>query len=302
MGREMATVDIVGQHAHRVIHEGQILKPRFPYPTRVFSAGDNNGRLVWLKECFSELSGAGAQNIPIGDEPGNPNEHLVMKHKMSIAYAELDAHPGDLIVGADTRTHLLMINPETNKPEYISHGKPASLEDVRLNFELMDKAAEATKYAVSPQYNLHGASGILYIDENNNQHYLDTEEYCHIDMNVGVLKRLASGEGFAEYVQAMEKFFDSNEKIMKNSAGFSIEVLLQLGAIESINGISPLIEGRPNPLFGPMLKRAIKTAAIGTSGELMDMFEGVNSEEAMENWTFLNNATARAMEPVYLTG
>lgn len=294
----MATRDTVTEQTHRVIGEGKIHAPHFPHPTRIFSAGDNNGRLLWLKECFP----GGAQNIAIGEEPRDPNEHKVMRHKISSAQAQLiDIQPGDLIVGADTRTHLLMINPETNKPEYISHGKPASLEDVRLNFVLMDGAAKATEYVVPPQYNIHGASGILYVDENNKHHYLETEEYCHIDMNVDVLKRLASEDGFAEYVRAMENFFESGEKIMKNSAGFSIEVLLQLGAIESINGISPLIEGRPNPLFPSVLRRAIQTAAIGTSGELMNMFEGVNSEQALENWEFLNDATTRAMEPIYLT-
>ncbi|PIY69374.1 hypothetical protein COY90_01005 [Candidatus Roizmanbacteria bacterium CG_4_10_14_0_8_um_filter_39_9] len=295
MGREIATRDTVTEQTHRVIGEGKIHAPHFPYPTRVFSAGDNNGRLLWLKECFP----GGAQNIAIGEEPRDPNEHKVMRHKISSAQAQLtDIQPGDLIVGADTRTHLLMINPNTHQPEYVSHGKPEKPDDVKQNFISLYTAAEA--HDATPQYNLHGASGILYIDENSQQHYLETEEVCHVDMNREVLGRLASEEGFTEYVRVMEKFFQSRKQIMKNSAGFSLEVLLQMGAIESINWISPLIEGSPNPLFKSIVKRAIQTAAIGTSGELIDMFEGVNSEGAMRKWAFLNDSTARAMQPIYV--
>jgi len=298
----------------------------FPHPKRVFSAGDNANRFEWLKMCFPHeecivLQYDVNKQTGVDTEPKDLSQERVMEHKLSVALGgynlrtpeelwfinksrsfgengELRPYEdiynpqynteGDLIVGVDSRTYI-----PKKEGEWESVGKPESLEEVQGHFQEILKIAKQTN--TIPEYEVKSASGVVYIDEELNPHYVKKKNSCKIFLNTEKLQELITNEGFQEYVNKADAFFGSQNKIMDKSAGFSLEVLVQMGVVSGLQFPGEGASQRGEETFRNTLKRAIQLVAIGTAPELMGLFENVDPTSVVDTWDFLEREVGRTL-------
>ena len=313
-----------GEPVNYTTFESKLPTVKFPHPKIVYSAGDNSNRHEFLKQCFhheecivlrydvNPVTGLDA-------EPSDPDENKVMNHKVSIVYvgfnlrdvAELDnifydkkpppsddqifdkARPqeGSLIVGVDARTYIHKDSIPT------SMGKPLSKQEIYENFVGLLNTPHNSITEKDPYYEVRVATGIVYVDNDRIRHMYNKHKACRVILDKEKLSGLVT-EGLDQYFKNAEVFFQKKDKPMENSAGFSLEVLVQMGIVKGLqfldeNGQIVLVN---TPQFRNALKQAIQLVAVGTAPELMELFDGVDTTSVIGEWDFLEKTTKKTLQ------
>lgn len=236
---------------------------------------------------------------PGGDELETPDVTSVMRGKMHHVREELqkiDALPKEpaLILAADTRTATVMIQDrEHGAPRVglVSRGKPKNEAVVKETFRTMADFAHRTRQ--SPMYMVESASGSLLLDLDEER---KMKRFCVIELLPSAVKYFSQDKGFLEYRNAFNSFYRSQVYVeegiapmtmMDLSGGLSLPVLVQLGAVRSIDRVSI-----DHPAFKNIFRQALFTVAIGFSPEVW----GGKRERTVNGWPWVDKVVTHALE------
>lgn len=260
---------------------------KLPYPNSVLYAGASYRRHQALQELFPDLRPI--KHMRIDPEPSDDDVLFVMQHKIEKAYTLTPFHENEVIIGADTRT----VTPVFNGVGiyFKSRGKPSSEKEVFSIFQEMKKASDVSHDGLS--YSLDNASGLLF--RNSKDCFFEMREKTLITLSHSAINRLAEREGFVEYLQAMKRHYNSPlypypVNISDISSGMSLATLVNMGAIEEIEGVH-----KDSPQFYKMVRYAFYIATIGISSELLELV-GVHRGKITSQNSWLNQVTKRALQ------
>jgi len=264
-------------------------------PNRIFYAGQSQRRSAFLKHCFP---GIHVEAFDIDPEPEIPDVVKIMRYKIGrlVNGREIQLSQGDAIFAADTRTITKAFDDDDKGIITISRGKPKTLREVRNNLFQMLLASE--EGCDPPFYLVESASGASYLTGDSSPIILGGHTVCQIVLNNLGLSYLITNGGFKEYLEKFYKFYSSSPYSAENmnsisplalSGGISLPVLVRMGLVDSINGVS-----RDSGLFKTMLKQAVHIAAVGMDPNLMRLF-GVDENKMMDEWNWLNKVVSSSL-------
>lgn len=176
-----------------------------------------------------------------------------------------------------------------------SKGKPINVNQI---FQYAKNVVQIADKGINPYYRVD--SGTVMGVYNGSLRLKRIQDLSLISFNLGV-GELATERGFLNYLMAFDRFYES-EPYQKNgmegikptdfSAGFSLPVFVQMGLIESINGIKP-----GSPIFKTVLAHTVHSAAVGISLSLMEEC-GISIERQTNEWPWLQSVSENALSGI----
>ena len=263
-------------------------------PQVVIYAGGSPKRKAIITQIFSDVS---VVTLPGGEELDTAEVNQIADGKINHVFNTLPQDINSIgqnlvIIAADTRTRTLQSNH--SDAILVSQGKPASIEVVQKSFQLMNQAVN--RYNLYPIYFVDAATGYLHFLTKSKKSKTKTTT---IGLCREYVTRLATENGFDMYLKAFEAFYQSNPyensgfepmSINDLSAGFSLPVLYQMGAVDHINGV-----GKFDSDFPMTFKSAMYNVAVGVHPEILSNFSS-NPQKIIDDWTWLNQVTEYCLQ------
>lgn len=250
-------------------------------PDVVVYAGSSLRRTAFIQQAFPTQN---LHNVFIGPEPDSDVAE-VARHKINVVYERgVPKNTCTAIIAADTHTVTAAYNEEHDIIQLVSRGKPGDAKEVRLAFQQMTRVSDMRNEP--PFYQVDSASAMLHL--NGSAHLVEDRETCLVTLNAERLRWLGQ-EGFPYYLEAFINFYSQppystsamEVGITDLSAGFSLPVLVKMGLVTSVNGVSREDEG-----FRDAFQFGIHTAAIGVSPHILNTVQ-VKGKDAIRNWPWL---------------
>jgi len=262
--------------------ETKAFQLQYQRPERIIYAGANPRRKDFLTHCFDDVP---IEDHPIPDEP-RKHVVLVARYKIEGVCNKVPLKDGDVIIAADTMTSIPTVTD--NQIQYVDLGKPTGPQEV---FDLFVGLKNFSQGIGIPHYIVTNAS-CLFI--NQSEELLERSGVCTVSLNHQALEKLATPEGFQEYLTRSEMFYSSYPydpplSLTDLSAGISLPVLTRMGAIDMVFGVS-----KENSSFPEALRSGIHIAAIGISPKLINLF-GVGVDYQLKHWDWLNAVLAKTL-------
>lgn len=261
----------------------------------VICASDSPKRRGFLESAFQNI--AAVKTHPGGEEPKIPEVGIIARKKVEyvLGLLNLQEAKNTAVFAGDTRTKLQQVGAD-GRIRLESKGKPESYSELFNNFQGM---AQAVNNNITPYYVIESGSASHIIHREENLHFLDREA-CIIELNPRSVLRLATKEGFYEYLAQFSDFYLSapynelhNSKVtpLDLCGGLSLSVLVKMGAVMRINGISI-----NNPQFPEVLQKGLHIALVGISPMVLRPIHP-NPEAAVTNWEWLTKVRNHVLNP-----
>lgn len=258
-------------------------------PGVVLYAGNSKRRMALLKHAFQAQAPTG---VIVGQEP-DVDVSQVARHKIDVVYdLGVPKDACSAIIAADTHTVTPIFNSMSGEIEMLSRGKPKNAQDVQEALQQMTKVADMKNE--KPFYYADAASAMLHL--NGSAHLVEDRERCLVELDREKLRWLGEG-GFPDYVKKFIEFYsrppysthNMEVNITDLSGGISLPLLVQMGAVTSVDGVD-----RGDERFRKALLRGIYTAAIGISPDILTTVQ-VDGHKIIQDWSWLNGVVDSAL-------
>lgn len=264
-----------------------------PQPIKVFYAGGSHRRHLFLKSSFSDIN---VQQVDVEPEPLYPDVEGVAQHKILTALTRLSAQfiDGCVVFAADTRTETPKIDPKSGKTTIVSQGKPDNIDMLYETFAGLSATADDNH---QPFYRVRSASSMLHL--NGSATHYNVVNHVEITLNRSAVNQLTTHGGMNRYLQAFNEFYSSPPYSTHGlpvvtpgdlSAGLSLPVLVKLGIVESVYGVSSASQ-----MFRMALTHAMHTVAVGVSTDLIAMFKPSVGDLMQKDNKWLHGVVASAL-------
>ena len=269
--------------------------PQLLKPDIVIYPGTSTRRQLCLQYAFPD---AQHSTVPIGEEP-QVNIGDTMMFKLNEALPHLSTYLPDggqcvVVVAADQQNVTPRFDTNSNSIQLTSHQKPKTTATMIQRFRNMAEFSQLTSQ--SPFYYGDAASGVIH-HRKGQIALVEDRRKSLVDLRPEQVEMLATEEGFQHYIAALTDFYSgppySNNNIHMDfthlSAGLSLEVLVKMGIVNSIDGVNTEDKG-----FREQLKNAIANVAVGISPALLSSLQ-IDAEEVLGNWKWLNGVADKAL-------
>ena len=277
-------------------------KDREPQPPSVIIyAGKSEKRRLFLSNVFPssrviETSG--------GTEPDLDSTVSIAKGKIDFAISRDSSArramqgPSNFAIATDVRTNPLTQYSLEANPRTRSLRKPHGTYDIMKTFRRIARAARNT----SDVYYWVGAGTVL----RRKGHFDDAREdqiWAHLDP--AMMEHFGTSRGIDEYEAYFNEFYlesgmygddpKNQPKITDVAGGLAFDVLVSLGAVESVNGVK-----KNTPEFRIEVKNGIYLALISFDRGVLRKFRP-DIDELIDKYPPLEHITSLAMGEVQLT-
>lgn len=269
-------------------------------PKLYIYAGSSGRRELFLIQAFPFPNTVIVQQIKtpepeIEDVVAIANWKIEQVSKLETAQTRLRQNPNGIIISADVKNRSLILldtdlgtSATEPKPEHSeSLGKPKSEEEVRSNFNRMARTKD-------PYYTAEAGT---VIDSRKGRFKNLVAITIHLDRRK--MQEFSSVQGFERYKQAFRNFYSSDiyasnglepAELIEIAGGFSLGVLLSLGAVTAIDGTP-----KGDPKFRHVVKRALYHVLIGFDIGLLRKHLRPDIERVIDTDAWLGNVTSHAM-------
>lgn len=252
----------------------------------VIYAGQNPLKLHALRNLLPANKVIGENADP---EPLAHDVSQVALHKVGVVH---NRRPNDLgtnaIIGIDILTRIPLI--EGSEVVHKQHGKIGSPFEVPKHFSHIYEASE--KFGLPPGYSVVTHTALLH--RNGKLMLFEAPSSVEIVLSQAALKYLTTNEGLLQYLMAFHHVYygtlNPKMALEKISAGIDLLALVQMGAIESINGIS----SRDNH-FAEVLRNAAFIVTVGISPKILELL-GVSQNQVISQGSFIDEITELALK------
>lgn len=265
-------------------------KPKSETKTHLNYAGFSERRIL----CLKEIPGVDlVKAVGGGEEPDIREVDVVTNLKLDYARGKLGAHTDSsvksLLIAADARTEVSA--ESAGSSFYVSKGKPKSEKEVLSNFEMMLAIAQKFGYAT---YRVVSASAL----ENGVRMGSETIQAAVVISREN-LEYLVSLEGFIAYLRAFKLFYStppysskglSAINVKKLSGGISLPVLVSMGLVEQVDGVS--LRNNDQDEVYDALRGGLLTVACGFGPNILNKIHP-NAMDRILAWDWLNQVTTK---------
>lgn len=228
---------------------------------------------------------------PGGEENGGSLETIALD-KIRVAepiiqaICEKDDCRLDGVVAADANTYIAIFGPKGEK--LVPKGKPSVPQTTYRHFQSMSRRAARDG---DGYYEVHSASA--FVDPSKKEH--SEREGTRVVLHLEKINRLATKEGFLEYMMEFADFYSSEAysshglqslRMEDLSGGISLPVLAKMGAVKMIDGVE--IAKVPYSEAELILKQALLNVAIGFSPKILNKIHP-DAMAFLLGWSWTNN-------------
>jgi len=274
----------------RIQKQAKEMGGQLSYPPSVLYAGESSRRMEFVRRAFNRSA---VSNFGVGIEP-TVDTTGVMRYKLDIGLSKTAEGFEGAVIAADTQTMI----PEVVEGGVIltSKGKPKNQRELHQNLSNIQRTSEVT--GENPFYQVESSSGLLHVNSAHVQ--IEDKHTCMVELNKPGVARLITEDGFAEYLKVFAAFYSGPPYSTNNmpplspadlSSGLSLPVLLQMGIVESVQGIH-----KTDNAFREVLRHNIHIVAVGISPAILEAVQ-VDSQKAIYEWGWLNQVVDHALEP-----
>ncbi len=272
---------------HHELPRGPV--PMLGVPDLVIYPGTSSRRAAFFRRAFPERE---FRNVAIGKEPGGDIAD-VMKFKLGQALPHIPENRCVAVIAADTQNVTPSLDRETGGVRMTSWPKPDNAEKVYRMFRDMVEFGDEMNQP--PFYVGDSSSGMLHL--NGSAHLVEDRRQSVVELYEPRFRQLADVRGFEEYLRQLDLFY-GQELYAENgmrmglkdlSAGISLPVLVKLGMVSSVDGVSV-----QDPMFRAKLLEGVHNVAVGISPGVLETVQ-VDKRGAIEEWPWLNGVVDSAL-------